>query len=64
MNLQFYIEKLENSDVYKDFVKKNKNAYFYSGFFSIDKEGKDNQVHLDFFGQTCLDTIVGLESKL
>ena len=49
MNLQFYMEKLENSDVYKDFIKKNKSAYFYSGFFSIDKEGKDNQVHLDFF---------------
>jgi len=49
MNLQFYIEKLENSEIYKDFMKKNKGAYFYSGFFSVDKEGNDNQVHLDFF---------------
>ena len=49
MNLQFYIEKLEDSKVYKDFIKKNKAAYFYSGFFSMDKQGKDSQVHLDFF---------------
>lgn len=49
MNLQFYFEKLEHSGVYDDFMKKNKGAYFYSGFFSIDKQGKDNQVHLDFF---------------
>ena len=49
MNLRFYIEKLEHSKEYKTFIKKNKDAYFYSGFFSVDKEGKDNQVHLDFF---------------
>lgn len=49
MNLQFYIEKLEHSKEYKDFMKKYKDAYFYSGFFSVDKEGKDNQAHLDFF---------------
>ena len=49
MNLQFYIEKLENSKEYKEFMKENKGAYFYSGFFSIDKEGKDNPANLDFF---------------
>jgi len=49
MNLQFYFEKLENSEAYKNFIKKNKDAYFYSGFFCLDKKGKDNQVHLDFF---------------
>jgi len=49
MNLQFYTEKLAHSEEYKKFMKKHKDAYFYSGFFSVDKEGKDNQVHLDFF---------------
>jgi len=53
MNFQFYFEKLEHSEAYKDFMKKNKDAYFYSGFFSVDKQGKDNQVHLDFFIPSC-----------
>lgn len=49
MNLQFYIEKLQNSDAFKEFIKENKDAYFCSGFFTIDKEGVDNQTHLDFY---------------
>jgi len=49
MNLQFYIEKLFESDVFKKFRKENKEAYLCSGFFSIDRQGTDNQQHLDFY---------------
>ncbi|MDP2672567.1 MAG: hypothetical protein Q8O84_02030 [Nanoarchaeota archaeon] len=49
MNLQFYLEKLSESDVFKKFKKENKDAYLCSGFFSIDRQGKDNQQHLDFY---------------
>jgi len=49
MKFQFYIEKLEHSKEYKNFIKKYKDAYFCSGFLSVDKEGKDNQIHLDFY---------------
>jgi len=51
MNIQKHIKKLKNSKKYKDFVDEHKDAYFCSGFFSVDKEGTDNQVHLDFFSQ-------------
>jgi len=49
MKLQFYLEKLFDSDEFKEFKKKNKDAFFCSGFFSIDKKGKDNKQHIDFF---------------
>ena len=49
MNIQFYLEKLHDSDNFKNFVKENSDAYFCSGFFVIDKEGKDNKIHLDYF---------------
>lgn len=49
MNLQFYLEKLENSEVFKNFMKRNPNAFLCSGFFVIDKQGKDNKQHFDFF---------------
>ncbi len=49
MNLQFYLEKLKSSDVFKKFIKENSKAYLCSGFFTIDKEGQDNQRHLDFY---------------
>lgn len=49
MNLQFYLEKLFESDIFKKFKKENKDAYLCSGFFSIDRQGKDNQQHLDFY---------------
>lgn len=50
MNLQFYLEKLENSDVYREFIKENPNAFLCSGFFAIDKEkGNENQQHFDFY---------------
>ncbi|MAG10887.1 hypothetical protein CMI44_01075 [Candidatus Pacearchaeota archaeon] len=48
MNLQFYLEKLKVSEEYKKFMKENPSAYLCSGFFSIDKVGKDNKQHFDF----------------
>jgi len=49
MNLQFHLEKLHSSEKFEEFKKNNQKAYFCSGFFTIDKEGKDNQTHLDYF---------------
>ncbi|MBW6442281.1 hypothetical protein K0A97_00675 [Patescibacteria group bacterium] len=49
MNLGFYFEKLHSSEVFIDFMEKNPKAYLCSGFFSIDKEGQDNQKHFDFY---------------
>jgi hypothetical protein len=49
MNIKFYIEKLENSGIYKKFIKENPDAFLCSGFFVIDKQGSDNKQHLDFF---------------
>ena len=49
MDLQFYLEKLLFSSEFLDFKKENSGAYFCSGFFSIDKKGKDNKIHLDYF---------------
>ena len=49
MNFQFYREKLEDSKNFEEFKKKNPDAYFCSGFFVIDKEGKDHKIHFDYF---------------
>ena len=49
MNFQFYLGKLHNSENFKDFIKKNSDAFLCSGFFVIDKEGKDNKIHFDYF---------------
>jgi hypothetical protein len=49
MNFQFYFERLEDSKVFREFMKENPKAYFCSGFFTLDKDGNDNQRHLDFY---------------
>jgi len=51
MNFQFYLEKLNESEEFKAFVKEMKTAYLCSGYFSIDKEegGKDNKQSIDFY---------------
>ena len=49
MNFQFYLEKLQDSSNFKNFMEKNPDAYFCSGFFVIDKEGADNKIHFDYF---------------
>jgi len=49
MNLQFYIEKLENAPQFKKFLEENPNTFACSGFFVIDKQGSDNKQHIDYF---------------
>lgn len=53
MNFQFYLEKLQNSENYKKFIKENPKAYFCSGFFVIDLEQKSKEKmdkqHFDFY---------------
>jgi len=50
MNSQFLLEKLKNSNEYKEFIKENKTAYLCSGFFVIDMENNGgNQYHFDFY---------------
>ena len=49
MNFQFYIEKLKNSENFKEFIKKNKDAFACSGFFIIDKQGEGNKQHFDYY---------------
>ncbi|MEX0932852.1 MAG: hypothetical protein WDZ77_02010 [Candidatus Pacearchaeota archaeon] len=50
MNLQFYLEKLRNTDSFKNFLKKNPKAFLCSGFFVVPKEEKQGEkIHLDFF---------------
>jgi len=51
MNSQFLLEKLKNSEEFKNFKKENPTAYLCSGFFVIDMENKEtgNQYHFDFF---------------
>ncbi len=49
MNFQFYVEKLKESGKFKEFIKKNKKALLFSGFFINDKVGEDNKQHFDFY---------------
>lgn len=49
MNLQFYLEKLQNHDGFGKFKKENSKSYLCSAFLSIDKEKNNNQIHFDFF---------------
>lgn len=49
MNLQFYLEKLNSFNEFREFSESNNNFHLCSGFFVIDKEGNDNKTHLDFF---------------
>ncbi|MBI2043785.1 hypothetical protein HYT24_00270 [Candidatus Pacearchaeota archaeon] len=49
MNVEFYLEKLFGLDEFKNFVKENEGAYLCSAFFIIDKEGKEDKQHFDFY---------------
>jgi len=49
MNFQFYVENLKEFRSYKEFMKKNPDAFPCSGFFIIDKQGMDEQQHFDFY---------------
>ena len=50
MNLQFYVEKLKNSEIFKSFMKEHPDAFLCSGFFIIDKTEKgENKQHFDYY---------------
>ena len=50
MNLQFYVEKLKNSEIFKNFIKSHPDAFLCSGFFIIDKTGKEgDKQHFDYY---------------
>ncbi len=49
MNFKFYVEKLNDSEEYKKFLKENKGAFPVSAFFIIDKKSGDNKQHFDYF---------------
>ena len=51
MNLQFYLEKLHSSEVFKEFMKENPTAFLCSGFFIFDLESEtpENKYNLDFY---------------
>jgi len=49
MNFQFYVEKFFENNNFKKFQKENPNAFPCSCFFVIDKKGKDNKQHFDYF---------------
>ncbi len=50
MNLQFYVEKLRNSEIFKNFMKSHPDAFLCSGFFIIDKIGKEgDKQHFDYY---------------
>ena len=50
MNLQFYLEKLYDSENFKKFIQENPDAFLCSGFFVIDKTGKEtNKQHFDYY---------------
>jgi len=48
MNLKFLIEKLEESDVFKDFKKENPDAQLCAGFFILDFKEKREEQNLDY----------------
>ena len=52
MDLRFYLEKLHDSNEYKNFMLENPDAYMCSGFFVMDFEKADHQRHLDFYVPT------------
>ncbi len=50
MNSQFLLEKLKDSEIFKKFMKENPSAFLCSGFFVIDKTGKEgNKQHFDYY---------------
>lgn len=49
MNVEFYLEKLFVLPEFKKFAKKNKGLYLCSAFFIVDKKGKEDKQHFDFY---------------
>ncbi|MEI6732011.1 MAG: hypothetical protein WCK90_05020 [archaeon] len=49
MKIEPYINRLNGSKEFKDFQKKNKDAYMAAGFFVLDLENGKNMHQLDYF---------------
>ena len=49
MKLQPYVLRLSNAQAYKDFQKKNSDAFLIAGFFVIDLETGKNLHQIDYF---------------
>lgn len=49
MSIQKFIDKLEGSNVYKEFKNKHKDNYMTAGFFILDLESGNNVNQLDFY---------------
>ncbi|MBI2631708.1 hypothetical protein HYW75_01780 [Candidatus Pacearchaeota archaeon] len=49
MKITPYMEKLNSSNEFKDFQKKNKDAFMVAGFFVLDLEMGQNLSQLDFY---------------
>lgn len=49
MKIQPYIEKLENSEIYKKFQEENKDSFLVAGFFVLDFENGMNIHQIDYY---------------
>src|SRR3989344_5736374 len=49
MKIQPYVNKLQNSPVYRDFQQKYKDAFLVAGFFVIDFEEGKNLHQIDYY---------------
>ena len=49
MKIQPYVQKLQNSKVYKEFEQSNKDAFLIAGFFVIDFEEGKNLHQIDYY---------------
>lgn len=49
MKLQPYVQKLNSSEKYKEFIQTNKDAYLVAGFFVLDFDSGNNVHQIDFF---------------
>lgn len=49
MKIAPYINKLSDSDAFKDFQKVNKDAFMVAGFFVLDYESKNNIHQIDYY---------------
>ncbi|MDP1695989.1 MAG: hypothetical protein Q8L29_03685 [archaeon] len=49
MKIKVYLDKLGNSQEYKDFTKEHSDAYLIAGFFVIDLEAGKNINQIDYY---------------
>ena len=49
MKIQPYVNKMNNSPEYKQFIKQNSDAFLAAGFFIIDYEYGNNIHQIDLY---------------